>query len=343
MMRIASIKLDTSPRDARALTTLQSAYAEACNRLVPTVCEHRCWNRVALHKLAYSRLRAETPLGSQMACNAIFSVCKAYRSQRKLGRIEKDGEVPVIRFDRGSVHYDRRTYRLMGESVSLYRLDGRIVVPIVLGNHQRRILASGKPKEAELVSRNGQWFFNLVVESGDNEMPASGAVMGVDVGENNLAAVSLGRVFGGGDLRHRRDQYLALRRRLQSNGSQSAKQKLRQVSGKEARRVKHVNHETSKAIVTQAVKAGISRITLENLTHIAPASRRGNGRAASRIAGPFGSCRRLSSTRLGQPASGSSTSIWPTPARPAPAAADSASGSNIVSCANSVVCGRTPT
>jgi len=62
---------------------------------------------------------------------------------------------------------------------------------------------------------------------------------GVDVGENSLAAISLGKVFGGGRLRDERDRYLALRRRLQSNGNQSAKQKLRQVSGKEARRMKH--------------------------------------------------------------------------------------------------------
>ena len=92
--------------------------------------------------------------------------------------------------------------------------------------------------------------------------------MGVDAGENNLAAHSLGRVFGGERLRDKRDRYLALRRRLQSNGSQSAKQKLRQVSGKEMRRVKHINHETSKAIVQAAIDAGIAKITMEDLTHI---------------------------------------------------------------------------
>lgn len=137
-----------------------------------------------------------------------------------------------------------------------------------LGDHQRRILASGTPKEAELVLRKGQWFFNLVVESDDAQSVTSGPVMGVDVGENNLAAHSMGKVFGGEQLRDKRDRYRALRRRLQSNGSQSAKQKLRQVSGKEQRRVKHVNHETSKAIVCAAAEAGVAKITMEDLTHI---------------------------------------------------------------------------
>ncbi|WP_447973767.1 RNA-guided endonuclease InsQ/TnpB family protein [Nitrospira sp. Kam-Ns4a] len=268
MMRTASIKLDASPEQAARLAALQAAYADACNRLVPIVREHRVWNRVALHQRAYSMLRAATPLGSQMCCNAIFSVCKAYKTQKALGRIRKDAEVPGIRFDRASVHFDKRTYSLKGETVSLNTLSGRITVPMRLGEHQRRILESGPSREAELVFRKGCWYFNLVVESGDIEPRASGPVMGVDVGENNLAAISTGQVFGGGELRHRRDTYLALRRRLQSNGSRSAKQKLRQVSGNEARRVKQINHETSKKIVQAAIEAGVTKIVMEDLTHI---------------------------------------------------------------------------
>jgi IS605 OrfB family transposase len=268
MMRTASIRLSASPQQDAALRALQHAYADACNRLVPIVREKRVWNRVALHNLAYSMLRSATPLGSQMCCNAIFSVCKAYRAQKALGRIRKDREVPAMRFERASVHFDKRTYSIQGDSVSLYTLDGRIVVPMRMGEYQRRLLSSGKPKEAELVLRKGVWYFNLVIETQDADSVTSGPVVGVDVGENNLAAISLGKVFGGGRLRHERDRYLALRRRLQSNGSQSAKRKLRQVSGKEARRVKHINHETSKAIVAAAVAAGARKIVLEDLTHI---------------------------------------------------------------------------
>jgi len=253
---------------AAALTAVRAAYADACNRLVPAVQAHRVWNRVGLHNLVYSRLRAETPLGSQMCCNAIYSVCKAYKAQKELGRIRREAPVPEIRFDRASVHFDKRTYTLKGDGVSLYTLAGRIAVPMRPGEHQRRILGGGTPKEAELLFRKGKWFFNLVVESGDAEPLASGPVLGVDVGENNLAAHSLGKVFGGEHLREQRDRYLALRRRLQSNGGQSAKQKLRQVSGKEMRRVKQINHETSKAIVAAAIKAGVAKIAMEDLRHI---------------------------------------------------------------------------
>lgn len=268
MMRTASIRLEVSAEQARALAALRTAYADACNRLVPIVREYRLWNRVGLHQRTYSNLRQATPLGSQMCCNVIFSVCKAYKAQKELRRIRKDEPIPEIRFERPSVHFDKRTYTLKNDAVTLYTLDGRIKVAMRPGEHQRRILQSGQPKEAELVLRKGRWFFNLVVESCDAQPVASGPVMGVDVGENNLAAHSLGKVFGGEPLRDKRDRYLALRRRLQSNGSQSARQKLRQVSGKEARRVKHINHETSKAIVQTALQAGVAKITMEDLTHI---------------------------------------------------------------------------
>lgn len=268
MQRTASLKLDTTTEQSRQLTALQAAYTDACNRLVPVVVDHRCWNRVALHQLTYSRLRQETHLGSQMACNAIFTVCKAYTAQRELGRIKKDAPVPTLNFRRASVHFDKHTYTLKGEAVSLYTLVGRTTVRLIIGEHQRTILASGLPTEAELVCRKGKWYFNLVIKSEDCPVVAPGPVMGVDVGETTLAATSTGKLFGGGQLRDKRDRHLSLRRRLQFNGSQSARQLLCQVSGREQRHVTHINHETSKAIVKEALTKGASAIAMEDLTRI---------------------------------------------------------------------------
>src|SRR5262245_3670355 len=161
MQKTASIKLDLTQTQAAALADLQRAYTDACQYLVPLVVANRCWNRVELHKFAYAELRAATPLGSQMCCNAIFSVCKAYKSQNALGRIAAV-TVPEIRFRRAAVHFDKRTYSLKGDTLSLYTLTGRIKAAMRPGRHQRRLLAAGEPREAELVCRKGQWFFNLV-------------------------------------------------------------------------------------------------------------------------------------------------------------------------------------
>jgi putative transposase len=100
------------------------------------------------------------------------------------------------------------------------------------------------------------------------ELKSSGPVLGVDVGENNLAAASTGKIWGCENLRHKRDMHLALRRRVQSNGSESAKQLLRKVSGKERRHMRHVNHVVSKEIVAEALSIGARAIAMEDLTHI---------------------------------------------------------------------------
>jgi IS605 OrfB family transposase len=129
-----------------------------------------------------------------------------------------------------------------------------------------------QPKEAQLVLRNGYWYFNLVIEHPKVEpiIPIkSGKVKGIDLGENNLAADSRsGKIYGGGNLRHERDKHLALRSRLQIRNTQSAKQKLKKLSGTERRRVTHENHKISKDIVKDAADNNVSVIVLENLTNI---------------------------------------------------------------------------
>jgi hypothetical protein len=175
MLRMASILLMPTPEQASCLVTLRSAYARACNLLVPIVGEHRVGNRRALHQRAYALLRQATSLGAQRCCNAIFSACRA---QKALGRLREEAGVPAIRFDRGSVHFDQRTYSLKDETVSLNTLSGRIAVPMRLGKHQRRILESGAPEEAELVCREGHWYFNLVVESASGSRRANACARG---------------------------------------------------------------------------------------------------------------------------------------------------------------------
>lgn len=268
MLRTISIKLLVTSDHCRLFNELQQAFSSTCNSIVPDVIEQRCWNRVALHTLVYSKLRKEGKLGSQMTCNAIFAVCKAYKALQVLGKITKETVIPKIAFGHASVHFDKRTYTLNTDHLSLYTLGGRIKVPFTMGDYQKKLFDSGVPKEAELLCKKGVWYFHLVLEIADPLKVERGAVMGVDIGENNLAATSTGKIFGGGQLRDQRDRFLAHRRRLQSNGTQSSKQKLCKISGKETRHVKHVNHEISSAIIAEAKQANVSLIVLEDLTHI---------------------------------------------------------------------------
>ena len=215
-----------------------------------------------------------------MVCNAIKAVCNALKTLQ----IKKTEKIPLINFKPcSSVHFDRRTYSLKEDAVSLYTLSGRILIPMLLGRFQQQYLERGIPKEAALICRNNTWFFNLVLDLPNVEQVIStGKVLGVDLGENNLAATSSGKLFGGGSLRHKRDRALALRRQLQSNGSKSAKQLLKKISGKEAQHMMHVNHRISKVIVKEAVDTGCDTIAMEELTNIRKRIR-ANKRVRSRL------------------------------------------------------------
>jgi IS605 OrfB family transposase len=285
MHRTISIKLCATEEQNKALLELREIFNRVCNSVVSIAMENRCWNRVKLHHLSYYQIRFGQEngvpiLGSQMVCNAIKAVCDAY----KVLKIRKDEEVPKITFRQSSsIHFDKRTYSIQGDSISLYTIFGRVLVPMKLGEFQSNHLQSGRPKEAELILRNGQWFFNLVLDMQDiRPVPYVQKVLGVDLGENNLAATSTGKLFGGCELRHERDCALALRGRLQSNGSESSRQLLKKISGKEARHVKHVNHVVSKKIVEEAQKSGCDTIAMESLTNIRKGIRAGK-RVRSRL------------------------------------------------------------
>lgn len=270
MKRTISIKLLTTAEQNAALEALQAEYNAACNHIVPIAAANKCANRVALHHVAYYATREAHPLlGSQMVCNAVKAVTDAYKTFFANNPKKRREEWALITFrSTASVHYDARTYSMKGNSLSLFTLSGRIKVEMRFGDFQAKYLANGDTKEAFLIHKRNHWYFNLVLDIPDVTPSDDGAVLGVDIGENNLAATSTGTLFGGGQLRYERDRFLALRRRLQSNGSKSAKQLLAKVSGREARHVKHVNHEVSKAIVTEAVKNGFSTIAMEDLTNI---------------------------------------------------------------------------
>jgi len=267
--KTVSLKLVTSAEQASGLCSMAEAYAKACDMIAAFAREHRCWNRVALHHLAYYPVREAMPaLGSQMVCQAVHRVADTYKTLKANGKIRKDRPVPSVAFQPTSVSYDKRTYSIQGDTLSLFTPSGRARIPFVCGKHQRDLMASGTPKEARLVVRKGVWYFNLALYIPDVAPVQGSGVIGVDVGENNLAATSTGKVWGGGKLRHDRDKHLAQRSSLQSNGSRAAKRKLKAISGREERHVKHINHETSKAIVTEALRAGTSEIRMEDLTHI---------------------------------------------------------------------------
>lgn len=155
------LPLDAAPDEAGKLHALQQVFAAACNALTPLAARTRIWNRVALHHMAYKALREQFPaLGSQMVCNAIYSVSRICRQvyQGPGSRFNPangaKGPLPVLRFtDNCPVYFDRHTLSFKGQQMSLFTLDGRLTFPLRLPPEQGLALRAGRLREIVLGRR----------------------------------------------------------------------------------------------------------------------------------------------------------------------------------------------
>jgi hypothetical protein len=152
------VALATSAEQSSRLEALQRSFAQVCNRLAPVVQERKLWHRVTLHHLMYRSLREEFPaLGSQMVCNAIYSVCRTARvvyqnpaSPFGLTALH-GGPLPVLHFRETSpVYFDRHTATLKGGVVSLFTLEGRMHCPVAMAPQQEARFHAARLRELVL-------------------------------------------------------------------------------------------------------------------------------------------------------------------------------------------------
>ena len=176
MNLLLRIPLNTSTEQLARLQALQAAFAQVCNALAPTVQQTKVWNRVALHHLMYRTLRERFPdLGSQMVCNAIYSVSRTSRmlfqhpqspfNLTKLG----DKPLPLIRFsDNSPVYFDRHTLSVKSGQLSMYTLDGRIRFALALTPADEVNFKEKKLREI-VMSRRQDSLFELSFLFGDEQ------------------------------------------------------------------------------------------------------------------------------------------------------------------------------
>lgn len=175
------LSLDATAEQFNRLDLLQRTFMDVCNAIAPVAQKNHCWNRVALHHLVYRSMREKFPaIGSQMICNAIYSVCRAYRvwdAATKVGITQAvNKKLPVLVFlPTAPVFFDRHTLSLKGNQLSIFTLDGRIQFSFKLNKMDQERLLISKVKEITLV-RNSKKFelhFSLVDSKGESRGNAS--------------------------------------------------------------------------------------------------------------------------------------------------------------------------
>ena len=161
MNSLLSVPLEATSEQKARLQALQLAFAQVCNALAPVVQQSRCWNRVALHHLMYRQLREKFPvMGSQMVCNAIYSVSRTCRlvfqhpeSPFSLQRLGSKA-LPLLRFaDSCPVYFDRHTLSLKAGQLSMFTLDGRMRFQLTLRAEDEQAFHASKLREIVLARR----------------------------------------------------------------------------------------------------------------------------------------------------------------------------------------------
>lgn len=155
---VLRIPLKVSSEQLQRLQALQHGFAKLCNALAPVVQATRVWNRVALHHLTYRQLREQFPeMGSQMVCNAIYSVSRTcrvvFQHPASPVHLDKLGHrpLPMLRFaDSCPVYFDRHTLSLKAGRLSMFTLDGRMHFDLQLDPRDEQRFHAQKMREIVL-------------------------------------------------------------------------------------------------------------------------------------------------------------------------------------------------
>ncbi len=297
MDRTIRIHLHPTLEQANALSETLAQFTHAYNR----VCEYG-WNTtekngVKLHHAMYYDTKASCPgLVSDLLIQARVKATETLKSaftwkakheakhHKKVEKARKLGK-PEPRFTPVKCpcsmtcgpRYNVHTYTLNWTKsvVRLSTTQGKQTIPFTVPDYCQQYI--GNPfATADLLCRRGKWWLHVVVSVPEPVVPHDSTVLGIDLGLNRPAVTSNRQFLGKKHWKEIDRRAFRLKRKLQSNGSKSAKRHLKKLSQKQARFHRDCDHVLSKQIVASTPTG--ATIVLENLTNIRETSKMGRGK-----------------------------------------------------------------
>jgi IS605 OrfB family transposase len=293
--------LHPTPEQAIALHETLAQFTHAFNQVCRYGWQHHEKNGVKLHHAMYYETKASCPsLVSDLLIQARVKATEALKSAftwqkkhaaqyaKKVATAKKKGK-PIAAFKPVKcpqskfcpVRYNEKTYSLDWETqrIRISTTQGKMSIPFTVPHFSVQY-AGNAIATADLIYRKGKFWLHVVVDVPEPVVPQSPEVLGVDLGMNRPAVTSQRHFLGSPHWKEVDRRYLRIRRKLQSNGSKSAKNHLKKLSRKQARFHRDADHVLSKHIVQDATPG--STIVFENLTHIRDHSKIRRGRKGSK-------------------------------------------------------------
>jgi len=254
MYRTIKIKLDKS----NELIQTARIWNAACQDVIDYGFAAHDYNKTRLNKATYKDLREKYPT----LPSALHQTARDQASDM-LKRL-KFGKKP-FKHPLGSVRFDIRTMKVFLESgyCTLTTAFGRVRYDFQLAKYYEKY-ATWKAMNAQLKIAENACYLNVQVEYPDPEPVTGDKRVGVDLGINNIAVCSDNKFWQSGPVKAVKGKYQYLRSKIQSKGTRSAKRKLQELSGRERRFQKDVNHKIANWILSKPYDT----IALEDLTNI---------------------------------------------------------------------------
>ncbi len=263
------LQLLPNTTQANALQDIIERFNEAAMWLAGVAFTHHCANKVALQKLAYYELRARFGLPADIAIRCIAQVAEAYKRDKTIQ--------PTFRPHAAVPFSMGKNIGFKGpDRVSISTLQGRAIVPFVMGAYQSERFGFTHGQADLVLRRDGKWFLLVTVDLPEGTPLPITDFIGVDLGVVNLATTSDGAISSGEQIEACRTRYARRRQRLQNAAHRvqihrkrpkNIRRALKRMARREAAFRRDVNHGISKRLVATATDT-LRGIALEDLEGI---------------------------------------------------------------------------
>jgi putative transposase len=260
------VKLQVDINQQQLLVDTANAFASACNWINQSV-NPNLTNRNSIQAVCYKDVKDQFGL----TANHVVRACARVGANRLTAR--QKGK-KVKHFKPTSFDCDVRTFRFIESDwlVSVSTTGKRLIAPIKASNYHVGKLKGQKPTSAQVcLHRDGYWYIHIQLKSEAPKPVHTNKVIGVDFGRRDIAVTSTKKSWSGKEIQETRDKYSRVRASLQKKASQGtrstrrrARQILKRLSGRERRYQAWLNHNISKAIISEAKETN-SFVSIEDL------------------------------------------------------------------------------
>ena len=281
MDRTLRLPLNPTTEQTECLLETMRQFTQSLNLVCAEGWRLKEGNAYTLHKLTYRDCKALCPKlvsdlhvqARQKAAEAVKSALALARKGKKVNRPQSTLCPPRYNVNSFSLDWQKGL-------ANLATVAGRQKVTFAISAYALALIGS-RVATADLVYRKGRFALHVVLKLDDVAFSDSGEALGVDLGVTRPAVTSDGRLHGKRRWREVSKRRFRLKRKLQSNGSKSAKCHLRRLAGREQRFRRDCDHILSKSIL-DGITAGTT-VVVENLTNIRARVKATRGEAKRRL------------------------------------------------------------